>query len=150
MNILFTHSDPEICAREHPDSLVDEAIASYSQKLLMAHKYLDGVGSRALFSSVGVDFDAFEVVSSPDLYWLSQSSHHYWWLSRCLLWLLVTHGKEDPRAECLQTVPYNMVRRGFKPPYPRDGTTGSAIDCSRSWVRGFPGATWKEGEPDWL
>lgn len=120
MNIFYTHPNPEICALNHSNRHCIKMILEYAQMLSTAHRKLDG---HKLADEWGLMKATHE--SHPCTFWVEQSTYHYKWLYDVWVYLLFqyreTYGRSHKAERLiahLSNTPFNMLKRGFKPPYP--------------------------------
>lgn len=119
MNIFYTHPDPKQCALNHCNRHCVKMILEYAQMLSTAHRKLDG---HKVADEQGLMKSTHE--SHPCTFWVEQSTYHYEWLYQTWMYLLLQYKSYYGRAHAKESLilplanpPFNMVRRGFKPPY---------------------------------
>ena len=119
MNIFYTHPNPGNCAMNHCNRHCIKMILEYAQMLSTAHRKLDG---HKWADEQGLMKSTHE--SHPCTFWVEQSTYHYKWLYDVWVNLLfqyrTTYGREHSKAYLIAPLlhpPFNMVKRGFKPPY---------------------------------
>jgi|GEM_PF-656128 len=119
MNIFYTHPDPKQCALNHCNRYCVKMIWEYAQMLSTAHRRLDG--------NVWADDQGLMKATHeghPCTFWAEQSTYHYDWLYELWVYLLLQYkqyyNRDHDKAYLIEPLarhPFNMVRRGFKPPY---------------------------------
>ena len=162
--IYYTHASSKVCALYHDKELAKMAMQSYYNLLLMAHKKLDGVASIDYLTSCGFDFDSIFITDSPSLYWTTCSSYHYNWLFECFVNLVVQYEKHVAKTphSCYVShffkSPNNILKKGFKAPYPLNPMTkNSTIESNVAVLNEVyksiyvkpPEWPWLPGKPDW-
>lgn len=151
INIYYTSPNSKLCALNHDLRLTEECMETYKNLLLMSHKKLDGIPHKLRVSQLCY-LESIEVIECPSLYWVTCSTYHYKWLWECFIYLVIQYEKYVKKTVTskyigiLEEPPHNILRRGFKPPYPiNPSTKEDVIEYNIKHIK----ALYEKYNPEW-